>query len=97
MTRLRFAAFLILLLSQNYTISAWADESCYSSSKTYRIHPVRGGVDLTKGWTVEGKGYPQCVRRSELANRQLKARYPDSAYRLSLTATIGCHAVPCNN
>ncbi len=96
MTRLGFGLLLILLLSQNYTVPARADGACFTASKTYRIHPLRGGADSSDGWTVKGETFRQCVRRSEEANRELKARHPDTVYRLSLTATIGCHA-PCDD
>ena len=96
MTRATFGVFVILLLSQNYTVPARADEACFTASKTYRIHPLRNGADSSDGWTVKGGTFRQCVQRSEKADRELKARYPDTVYRLSLTATIGCHS-PCGD
>ena len=96
MTRPHFGVLLMLLLSQNYTVSARADEACYTASKTYRIHPLRGGPDLTKGWSVKGETFRQCAQRSERTDRRLRARYPGTTYKLSLAATIGCHT-PCSN
>ncbi len=94
MTRAIFGLLLILLLSQTHTVPARADEACFASSKTYRIHPLRRGADSSDGWTVKGGTFRQCVQRSEEADRELKARYPDTVYRLLPTATIGCHS-PC--
>jgi hypothetical protein len=95
MTRLVFGVLLILLLSQNYTVPAWAEEACFTASKAYRIQPLRGGPDSSDGWTIKGGTFRQCVRRAEEADRELKARHPGTLYRLSLTATIGCHP-PCD-
>jgi hypothetical protein len=96
MTRLGFGLLLILLLSQNYAVPAWAEETCFTASKAYRIQPLRGGPDSSDGWTIKGETFRQCVRRSEEADRELKARHPGTLYRLSLTATIGCHS-PCDD
>jgi hypothetical protein len=67
---------------------------CFASSKSYQIHPVRGGADIKDGWTVKGDAFAQCVHRAEAADRSLHARYPDNVYALSPVATIGCHS-PC--
>jgi hypothetical protein len=75
-------------------IPARATTACFASSKTYRIHPVRGGADIKDGWTVKGDAFAQCVHRAEAADKALHARYPDNVYALSPTATIGCHS-PC--
>lgn len=75
-------------------VPARAAAICFASSKTYQIHPVRGGADIKDGWTIKGDAFAQCVHRAEAADRSLHARYPDSMYVLSPTATIGCHS-PC--
>ena len=71
-----------------------ADRVCFSSAKTYRIHPLRGGVDRRDGWEVRGGAFNECVHRAEAADKTLRARYPETIYQLSLAATIGCHS-PC--
>ena len=68
-----------------------ADSACFSASKTYRAHPLRGGSDRRDGWQVRGKAFNECVHRAEAADKTLRALYPDTMYQLSLTATIGCH------
>ena len=73
-----------------------ASAACFTSSKTYRIHALRGGPDIKDGWTVRGDAFDQCVHRAEAADKSLHAHYPDMGYELSLTATIGCHS-PCGN
>lgn len=74
---------------------AWgADTACFSSAKTYRIHPLHGGEDRQDGWTAKGGAFSECVHRAEAAEKTLQARYPGAAYQLSLVATIGCHS-PC--
>ena len=71
---------------------AWsADQACFSSAKSYRIHPLRGGSDQRDGWEVKGTAFNECVHRAEAADKALQARYPDTVYQLSLAATIGCH------
>ena len=74
--------------------SASAAEACFGASKTYRIHPLRGGADRKDGWSIQGEAFAQCVHRAEAADKSLRDRYPDTLYALSLTATIGCHS-PC--
>jgi hypothetical protein len=76
-------------------IPARAATACFASSKTYQIHPVRGGADIKDGWSVKGDAFAQCVHRAEAADRSLHARYPGSVYALSPAATIGCHS-PCD-
>ena len=71
-----------------------ADSVCFSSAKTYRIHPLRGGEDRRDGWDVRGDAFSACVRRAEAADKALQARYPDTVYQLLLVATVGCHS-PC--
>lgn len=73
---------------------AAAEDACFTASKTYAIHPLRGGPNIKDGWIVEGYAFAQCVHRAEAADKALHARYPDAVYGLSLTATIGCHS-PC--
>lgn len=73
---------------------AFSDEACFTASKTYQIRSLHGGRDKRDSWIVEGGAFAQCVRRAEAADKALRARYPDTNYSLSLTATIGCHA-PC--
>jgi hypothetical protein len=75
-------------------IPARAATICFASSKTYQIHPVRGGADIKDGWSVQADAFAQCVHRAEAADKSLHARYPDSVYALSPAATIGCHS-PC--
>jgi hypothetical protein len=75
-------------------LPARATTVCFASSKTYQIHPVRGGADIKDGWFVKGDAFAQCVHRAEAADKSLHAHYPDSVYALSPTATIGCHS-PC--
>jgi hypothetical protein len=71
---------------------AWSAETvCFSASKTYRVHPLRGGSDQRDGWDVRGNAFNECVHRAEVADKILRARYPDTIYQLSLAATIGCH------
>ena len=71
---------------------AWsAGTACFSASKTYRIHPLRGDIDRRDGWEVRGSAFNECVHRAEAADKALHARYPDTLYQLSLAATIGCH------
>lgn len=73
---------------------AFSEEACFTASKTYRIRSLHGGRDTRDSWIVEGDAFAQCVRRAEAADKALRARYPDTAYNLSLAATIGCHS-PC--
>lgn len=68
-----------------------AETACFSASKAYRVHPLRGGKDLQDGWSVKADAFNQCVHRAESADRLLFARHPQSLYQLSPTATIGCH------
>jgi hypothetical protein len=71
---------------------AWgADTACFTSAKTYRIHPLHGGEDRQDGWTAKGGAFSECVHRAEAADKALHGRYPDAVYQLSLAATIGCH------
>ena len=72
--------------------SAWsADAVCFSAAKTYRIHPLHGGMDKRDGWAVKGGAFSECVHRAEAADKVLHARYPETIYQLSLVATAGCH------
>lgn len=74
---------------------AWsADSVCFSASKTYRIHSLHGGDDRRDGWNVRGGAFNECVHRAEAADKALKSHYPETLYRLSLMATVGCHE-PC--
>jgi hypothetical protein len=86
-----FVTVLLGLLSAGPAISA---DACFASSKTYQIHRLHGGGDTRDGWTVEGDAFAQCVHRAEAADKALHSRYPETAYNLSLAATIGCHS-PC--
>jgi hypothetical protein len=69
----------------------WSADACFSASKTYRVHPLRGGTDQRDGWQARGTAFHECVHRAEAADKMLRARYPDTIYQLSLMATIGCH------
>lgn len=73
---------------------AIAADACFSSSKTYQIHAIHGGVDKRDGWIVQGDAFSQCVHRAEAADKALRAHYPETVYSLSLAATVGCHS-PC--
>ena len=90
MTRLSF-----LLLAAALFSSPVQARQCFTASKIYHIRSVHGGGNTRDGWQVVGNEFAQCVRRAEAADKNLRARYPDSVYELSLAATIGCHA-PCN-
>jgi len=68
-----------------------ADSVCFSSAKTYRIHPLHGGTDRRDSWEVRGAAFRECVHRAEAADKALKSRYPETLYQLSLASTIGCH------
>ncbi|HXS08019.1 MAG TPA: hypothetical protein VN723_14605 [Rhizomicrobium sp.] len=71
---------------------AWgADAACFTAAKTYRVHALRGGDDKRDGWAVKGGAFSECVHRAETADKQLRSRYPDTIYQLSLAATAGCH------
>jgi len=87
-----FLAALLGLLNASPALSA---DACFTASKTYQIHPLRGGRNTKDGWVVQGDEYAQCVHRAEAADKALHARYPETVYGLSLTATIGCHS-PCD-
>lgn len=88
--------FLTILLSALCGEPALAADACFTSSKTYQVHPLHGGGDDKKdGWIVEGDAFAQCVHRAEAADKALRARYPETVYNLSLAATVGCHS-PCN-
>ena len=76
------------------SLGAAAAETCFSASKTYRIHPLQGGADRKDSWSIRGDAFAQCVHRAEAADKTLHGRYPDTLYALSLAATIGCHS-PC--
>ena len=73
---------------------ALAADACFSASKTYQIHSIRGGIDKKDGWAVQGDAFAQCVHRAEAADKALRTHYPDTVYNLSLAATVGCHS-PC--
>ena len=68
-----------------------AGDACFTATKNYRIHPLRGGQDRRDGWEVHGNAFSQCVHRAEAADNILRGRYPDTVYQLSLAATVGCH------
>ena len=72
--------------------SAWsADAVCFSAAKTYRIHPLHGGMDKRDGWAVKGGAFNECVHRAEAADKALRSRYSETIYQLLLVATAGCH------
>jgi len=73
------------------SLPAHAAAACFAATRIYQIHPLRGGADVKDGWSVRGESFNQCVRRAEAADRNLRARYPETVYGLSLASTIGCH------
>jgi hypothetical protein len=88
------AAFLFCITSSVLLSGsqAWSvDTACFSAGKTYRVHPLRGGIDQRDGWDVHGKAFNECVHRAEAADKALRSHYPQTIYQLSLAATIGCH------
>jgi len=74
------------------TLFARADTACFAAARTYRIHPLQGGSDVTEGWSVRGEAFGQCVHRAEAADKALRARFSETIYALSLASTVGCHA-----
>lgn len=89
---LLFSAALLAAFAAGPAVAA---DACYTASKTYQIRPLHGGPDKKDSWVVEGDEFAQCVHRAEAADKALHARYPETAYSLSLAATIGCHS-PCD-
>ena len=86
------AVILVLGLELLSGSFAWgADAACFSSAKTYRIHPLHGGEDRRDSWAVKGGAFSECVHRAEAADKTLHAHYPDTLYQLSLIGTAGCH------
>jgi hypothetical protein len=69
-------------------------QSCFASSKTYRVVRLQGGGETHDGWAVQGGDFAQCVHRGEAAEKTLRGRYPETLYELLPAATIGCHS-PC--
>ncbi|HXR94375.1 MAG TPA: hypothetical protein VN718_00755 [Rhizomicrobium sp.] len=93
--KLRPHLFLLAALLASLSAGpSFAQDACFSASKTYRIHPLHGGRDKKDSWIVEGDAFAQCVRRAEAADKALHARYPETVYNLLPAATIGCHS-PC--
>ena len=90
----RMVAVCVSLVGVLVNFPAQAGATCFASSKSYRIHPLRNGSDIRDGWTVKSDAFSECVHRAETADKSLHAKYPDSVYALSLMATIGCHS-PC--
>ena len=90
----RMFAVSISLLGALVSFPAEAGTSCFASSKSYGIHPLRGGPDMRDGWSVKGDAFNSCVHHAEAADKSLRAKYPESVYALSLAATVGCHE-PC--
>ena len=91
------AAFLFCIVGSVLLLGTpgWsANSACFSSAKTYRIHPLHGGTDQRDGWEVRGEAFNACVHRAEAADKALRSHYPETIYQLSLVATIGCHS-PC--
>jgi hypothetical protein len=84
-------AGLVVCFVLSATLCAQAATSCFAASRTYQIHPLRGGPDVKQGWSVRGEAFNQCVRQAEAADKTLRARYPETIYALSLASTIGCH------
>ena len=70
---------------------AFAVASCFSATKSYQLHPLHGGGDRKESWSVTGENFAQCVHRGEAADKSLHARFPETVYAFSLTATVGCH------
>ncbi|MGH6829235.1 MAG: hypothetical protein ACREFW_10045 [Rhizomicrobium sp.] len=95
MTRLWLRPFLPFVAAALLSSPAQADQ-CFVASKIYHVYPVHGGRSIRDGWQVVGNVFAQCVRRAEAADKRLRARYPGSAFELSLAATIGCHGAPCD-
>ena len=89
-----FLFFLAMMFGLSSVRPAFSQDACFTASKTYRIHPLHGGLEKKDSWVVQGDAFAQCVRRAEAADKALHARYPDAAYNLSPAATIGCHS-PC--
>jgi len=85
-----FASLVTILAAASFPASA--ANACFASTKNYQIHPLHGGADIKNGWSVRGDAFNQCVRRAEAADKELRARYPETIYTLSLVSTIGCHA-----
>ena len=69
------------------SLASAAPSACFSSAKTYRIHPLQGGEDRRDGWAVQGGAFNECVHRAEAADKNLRAHYPDTVYQLSIAAT----------
>ncbi len=83
---------LVVSLVLPVSLPVRAGTNCFAAAKIYQVHPLRGGPDAKDGWSVRGDAFSQCVRRSEAADKTLRARYPETIYALSLASTIGCHA-----
>jgi hypothetical protein len=84
--------FLIATLALVFlSCPAFAAPSCFSATRTYQLHPLRGGDDRKESWNVTGENFAQCVHRSEAADKSLHARFPETIYAFSPTATVGCH------